>query len=152
MNSQEWTPPVLTDEQRAHLTAWCEDLESNKYVQTTNRLRNKLHFDEKNAYGYCCLGVACNTFKKHTGRGDWSVDGRFMGTYCSGSPTSLPYFVAEWLTGETSAHRGTLFVFYKGKKEDVINLNDCNKLTFKEIAHAVRETYGLPRAGENKEV
>lgn len=149
MASQEWTPPVLTDEQRAHLTAWCEDLESDKYVQTTNRLRNNSPIGAD--YSYCCLGVACNTFKKVTGKGTWGETGTFMDNMDCGASTSLPSFVAEWLTGET--YDGTLFVFYKGKKEDVINLNDRHKLTFKEIAHCVRETYGLPRAaGENKEV
>lgn len=150
MASQEWTPPVLTDEHRAHLTAWCEDLESDKYVQTTNRLRDKLYFDEKNAYGYCCLGVACNTFKKLTGKGTWGETGKFMDNMDCGASNYLPSFVAEWLIGGAG---GTLLVYYKGKKEDVINLNDRHKLTFKEIAHCVRVTYGLPRAaGENKEV
>ena len=42
---------------------WIKDLRSGQYKQSTGVLKKE--------EGYCCLGVACETYKKLTGRGVW---------------------------------------------------------------------------------
>jgi uncharacterized protein (DUF779 family) len=46
---------------------WINDLRSGKYKQSVGCLMNE--------NGYCCLGVACETYKRLTGKGEWVKEG-----------------------------------------------------------------------------
>lgn len=46
--------------------AWVEALESGKFSQTQDALREN--------GGYCCLGVLCEVYKALTGEGEWVRD------------------------------------------------------------------------------
>lgn len=59
---------MLTKEQKQHLELWADALESGEYTQARCALNagdNKM----------CCLGVACDVFRKQTGRGEWGEAG-----------------------------------------------------------------------------
>ena len=47
----------------ANARKWVEALRSGRYKQGRNRLRTE--------YGYCCLGVACEVYRRETGGGIW---------------------------------------------------------------------------------
>lgn len=104
---------------------WVKALESGRYKQTVGRLR-----DNK---GYCCLGVACTVFQKDVkGRWDRNIFEMPVGTpdydRCD---TELPRKMMLSL-GITDSVQRTL-----------IEMNDEEKKSFKEIAAVIREKYQL---------
>jgi hypothetical protein len=64
---------------------WVAALRSGEFKQTKGRLR-----DTK---GFCCLGVACEVYRRETGNGEWDDDGLFQGT-----GEVLPRNVLRWLS------------------------------------------------------
>ena len=64
----------MTAEQRERVRAWVDALRSGAYPQAMGALRR--------GDAYCCLGVACDLYRRATGHGDWvgrwTVDGRFV--------------------------------------------------------------------------
>lgn len=73
---------------------WLEALRSGEYDQT----RGRLHLEND---GYCCLGVACEVYRKETGQGEWSYAhgiGWFQpGPDRQAGSAHLPKEVREWL-------------------------------------------------------
>lgn len=73
--------------------AWIDGLENGEYPQGTDRLCSPA--------GYCCLGVACELFRKHEGESSLPKDDR--GDYCiygsrdDRSADALPFVVKRWL-------------------------------------------------------
>lgn len=63
---------------------WVEALRSGEFEQMTGQLRG--------GAGMCCLGVACEVYRREVGRGTW-LNGRVF----QGSSLSLPPDVARWL-------------------------------------------------------
>ena len=66
-----------------------EALRSGKYEKGIEALRREDR--------YCCLGVACDLYKKHEGIGDWEWD-EFQSSWSFlGDIESLPQKVMDWL-------------------------------------------------------
>jgi hypothetical protein len=81
---------------RERIALLAADLESGEFPQDTGRLRSR--------NGYCCLGVACERYRRETGDGQWQET--YNGTMPSvgysfvtdGIPEAavLPRKVADW--------------------------------------------------------
>lgn len=63
---------------------WVAALRSGEFKQT----RNRLHYGD----GYCCLGVACELYRRETGKGKWDSNNFFLG-----KNVTLPLVVRESL-------------------------------------------------------
>ena len=121
---------------------WVKALRSGKYQQSKGAL--------KDAYGFCCLGVACELYAIETGVGNWdrhhqsvlsSERGCKFKEYCSfdGEPSCLPLRVKVWLGLEDAFGR------YKDAAEeyDLATQNDRG-LSFEDIASIIEsEPEGL---------
>lgn len=154
---------TITPEQKARILRWVEALESGRFQQIKDQLRDRI--DEK-MYGYCCLGVACEVFKAETGRGVWRKDadhddvptlfriGQKPGdeipelfvenddvdSYYEASG-DLPAAVAQWFgfNDDTNPY------FTDGMREMMASTwNDNEGYDFIKIAALVRKTFDLP--------
>jgi hypothetical protein len=110
---------------------WAALLESGEFTQTQQVLR-----DEQ---GYCCLGVACELYRRETGQGRWDensyhVVGRFFFRDDDGDANGeLPTArVREWF----GLSAGTMHRFAA--------LNDNLQWTFAQIAAVVRGSEQFP--------
>lgn len=97
---------------------WLKALRSGKYKQGTGVLFD----DDETDGGYCCLGVlaACSGFSSE------DMDG-------IGFPDSLDnsmFTETNWC------------VPYKGRLQPLNELNDCTRLSFKQIANIIERTVG----------
>lgn len=119
-------------EYRKRRLAWADALESGEYQQTQQQLRD----GRKNAF--CCLGVACEVYRKETGVGRWSADGVFRIGTDDGYDLGLPPTVAEWfgLEGRSlgSNELSPLLGAYYAHE-----WNDDKGATFADIAKMVRK-------------
>lgn len=111
---------------------WVQVLESGEF--------NQAHAVLRDGDKFCCLGVACEVYRRQTGKGgwmhhSWTEDGNTKDAY-------LPDTVREWLGVRTE--NGT---YIKGDEErTLIDLNDSIRApkTFTEIAAVIRsEPAGL---------
>lgn len=117
---------------------WIAALESGEYRQGVRRLRQSS--DEDVTGTFCCLGVLCDLYKKHTGNGHWikeSDDIRPDGVYkwCDGTEADVTFpsqSVIDW------AGLGYPQVIIKGTANFLEIHNDAGR-TFAEIAKAIRE-------------
>lgn len=119
---------------RDAIQAWVEDLRSGQFQQT----RNVLHDDA----GYCCLGVACETYRRLAdldaadyGK-DWERDEESGVHYFQLESELLPGVVTGWLDLEDDP-----ILIVNGKEETCSVLNDTLKLNFSAIADAIEHTY-----------
>jgi len=107
---------------------WVEALESGEFEQTQVSLK-----DED---GYCCLGVACDIYRRETGDGEWVWDEDFN-SYAfvteEDRPNAavLPESVRKWLGASSAAVRIGSW--------SAIDMNDELGYDFKGIAARVRE-------------
>src|SRR5688572_668760 len=72
---------------------WVEALRSGEFQQGKDSLRPKPD-------AFCCLGVACEVFRRETGKGEWAAihsDMTFVASDASSSADLLPTAVAEWM-------------------------------------------------------
>ena len=116
------------------IEAWLKDLRSGKYDQAQRTLRNQ--------DGFCCLGVACDTYRKRVG-GEWIelLDGtgeyhfRPKGvTREHASGGYLPEPVRAWLGLDSP--EGS---FYESNAPlNLANLND-DGTSFEEIADLIEK-------------
>lgn len=113
------------DEIRQHRLEWVEALESGKYKQAWQKLRDGNRF--------CCLGVACDL----SGIGGWDKEkGSFL--YTTGSESNdmfLPPEVQEWL-GVRSGDP------WLGDAQASVG-NDLKGWSFEDIARRARKVWGL---------
>jgi hypothetical protein len=75
-------------------------LRSGEFSQTKGALKNNK--------GFCCLGVACELYRRETGNGNWLTDGN-EDLYVVGKESergALPKSVQNWL-GTRSANPST---------------------------------------------
>lgn len=110
---------------------WVEALRSGEYKQGEEALRNGDRF--------CCLGVACDLFRKNTTKGEW-VNEEFLG-----QSTVLPTLVRDWLgLGSTTGnYDGSV---EKGDYADCLMGRNDNGASFAEIADTIEaEPKGLFR-------
>jgi len=107
---------------------WLIDLETTKAKQASGVLNN-------GNGGYCCLGRACVAlgFKAYIGSG-WDEGAMFYGKRGDAQEFSLPEEVKDLLAVYNSDGKSRLTF-----KPDLIELNDEERLTFKEIAAVIRE-------------
>lgn len=77
---------------------WVEALRSGEFTQAQRTLQTK-------EQEYCCLGVACELYRRETGEGEWierfdvSLTGLYFapGNKRHGSNSFLPPVVQEWI-------------------------------------------------------
>ncbi len=111
-------------------------LESGKYQQAQGSLRNRVA--RLGRYNYCCLGVACDVFRKETGQGKWDGESFLIGA--EEATEEMPRQVRDWFgffdqRGKSSGLLGT------DGEDDLIDLNDNTGKSLKEIAGAIRENW-----------
>ena len=123
---------VVSMDKAARRAEFVKDLRSGKFSQTTGRLRG--------ADGYCCLGVACETYSRLTGEGEWE-------DYWFCPPKSediddveLPPEVQDFFGFKTSS--GKLVEPYEALEGDddygdLTQLNDKAGFTFNQIADVI---------------
>ena len=124
----------MTKLHKSRIALWVKALRSRKYQQG----RGWLHPTEKT---YCCLGVACEVYRKETGRGEWVGEDEHQGAAFTqgkqkGSVQVLPDFVGKWFglpNGSTEVG-----------DEDLVALNDFHEWSFKRIATAIEKEFLKP--------
>lgn len=114
---------------KTRIRKWIAALRSGTYKQGMGQL--------KNGDAYCCLGVACDLYRKVTRKGRWEKD-RCAETEAfrlgsKGHAFNLPGFVADWLFGKSLCHPIIMDIQFT-------YLNDTKCWNFTEIA-AVIEDY-----------
>lgn len=95
----------------------CEALRSDKYKQTSSRLRDGDRF--------CCLGVLCDISGLH----EWEEDGTY-----GGNEGILPWKVMEWAGMSTAGGN----VVLNGELTCLAELNDSG-MAFTNIADIIEE-------------
>ena len=110
---------------------WVAALRSGEFAQGQHFLRKHDN--------YCCLGVACELYRRETGNGEWWQVTQGKYTFISDSyefVTVLPSTVAYWLGLHTEAGEF-------GVEDSLADMNDTGK-TFDEIADVIEsEPVGL---------
>ncbi len=73
---------------------WVEALRSGEFTQA----HKSLHPTDD---GYCCLGVACELYRRETGDGEWVTTDKRLGWLFQADNTSIDYFmhptVQKWI-------------------------------------------------------
>ena len=113
------------------------------WVDALMRSKKQTRGTLKNKEGRCCLGVACDVYKRATKKGGWKKD---MGGDLSflDEECGLPERVVEWF----GLDRKYPQLEYENKKVGAEELNDNYHLTFAQIAQCIKETH-LNEKGEN---
>lgn len=134
----------LTPEQQRHVQLWIDALESDEYRQTTGKLRD-LGFDDAQdarvlSNEYCCLGVACEVWRKETGIGSWKIDKENEEDAYFVAPSdqktgALPWEVRQWLGLDSDD--GT-YMTGSGSTSLVAH-NDSDGWDFKQIAQLLKD-------------
>ncbi len=118
---------------------WLEALRSGEYTQGRNSLKREVGPD---AARHCCLGVACEVYKRETGEGEWVRHGEDLeftvrdDTGVDFSWSQLPAPVAEWFDLDVNP-----YVFEdRGQRErdSLAGLNDAGR-SFREIADIIEQ-------------
>ena len=112
---------------------WADSL--TNFQQASRKLRE--------GEAFCCLGVACELYRRETGKGDWEVGNngkwRFRINVCGRSVTYLPNAVVDWLGLASNSgyfKRAGVFV-------SLASMNDDGK-SFQTIAATIKsEPEGL---------
>ena len=119
----------MSDVKRERRDRWAEALRSGEFEQNTGALR----VNDK----YCCLGVACELYRRETGEGRWTTEDYF---WIDGEARNdlLPARVAKYFGVDRSSS------FHEDGHEDQLSgLND-DGLPFDAIADVIeREPEGL---------
>lgn len=113
-------------------------LESGEFKQTNGVLRSK-RSDNRQA-GYCCLGVACELFRRETGVGKWvtppnETTWTFVVEPDDEANTFLPEAVRKWLGFSTQDGN---FIEPGDGNNTLAALNDSG-VPFDEIAKIIRK-------------
>lgn len=114
---------------RERIQKWVDKLLSGEIEQAQSRLRRDASM--------CCLGVACEVYRKETGEGEWS--GSFFGKGNKGNMTFLPSFVFDWYG--LPDNDPYLFANDNFSQISTSALNDSYRFNFEEIAEAIKRTY-----------
>jgi hypothetical protein len=101
---------------------WLNALRSGEYDQATGALYDD-NIDGDGNPGFCCLGVL-----QHCLTGGVEFDGGISGAVPSD----------EWLD-EFNIKTNDFQVFYKDDVQTLADLNDCEGLTFKQIANIIEK-------------
>lgn len=123
---------------------WVAALRSGQYKQCQYTLYN--------GEGFCCLGVATDTYLKERGLEWESPDG--MWHSFEGESELLPKKVAKWLgipVCEGYKYTDVLYTMNDGTRQSVAILNDDSNYSFNDIANVIEEQYIKPFEGEENE-
>lgn len=115
-----------------HKKLLIDALLSGKYKQATGNLRD--------SHGFCCLGVACDVYRKETGKGRWKKNGfggewEFLVKGEEPKSADLPDVVANWFG---CANNGGMGVDTMGCVSSLMGHNDAGR-SFEEIARMIKE-------------
>lgn len=145
------TETVSPEEYQRRRGLWTSDLRSGDFKQGRSALRN----GPEDSSEFCCLGVACETYRRETGKGHWERRGALASDSVTapwhfvddGAPnpehfpawneswSSLPGGVAAWFGLNPSTQYNPQVATEWGN-EHVANLND-RRTTFEEIADLI---------------
>lgn len=128
---------ALGAEQQARVKLLVAALRSGEFQQARNRLRDR--------DAYCCLGVACEVYRRTTGDGEWKGQARgewFRADGESASNYTLPWVVLDWYGFDDV--NPTVRLDDEGFP--AATLNDERALDFPTIADAFERTYLPPSA------
>ena len=139
---------TLTTEHRSRIRRWVRALRSKRYEKTEGTLRD--------AGGWCCLGVACDVYRKATGLGTWEVDsdGVINGAFKTENERghgNMPNVVTEWF-GLGGPHRGDPFLILSRMDKDgdttsyASTLNDEKGYSLARIGDRIERSYLPTRA------
>jgi len=134
--------PKLTVTQKKRIAKLVAALLSGEYKQARGHLRKEDKF--------CCLGVACDIYRKTAKEGKWEqdVDGvwRFLGEY-----STLPEVVYEWfgfgtddppIGADRDGESISASVYNDGNdSNDGNNSDHIGKRSFKQIANLFEKRY-----------
>lgn len=136
----------LTDQQKENVKLWLAALRSGEYDQQQAVLNN--------GFGYCCLGVACDVYRKQTGKGNWidTTDSRGGFTFDTGDVYNDVYINVENIEsisvrdffGFDDSNGFDIPPFYLGGKGTTMHIrltevNDELGMSFEEIADLVEK-------------
>jgi hypothetical protein len=93
---------------------WIEALRSGEFEQVRGALRKR--------DGYCCLGVACEVYRREHPNGP-----QWFGYYFDHRDDELPKRVQRWLGLRSSTG-------WRSNGPSLVSLNDRHRLSFSEIA------------------
>ncbi len=119
MSEQEITPEAARKE-------WAKDLRTGDYKQIKGHLRDK-------GNGRCCLGVACDTYKRLTGKGDWCL-GIFYDAEGDRAHYALPAAVRNFYGFSLPDP-----ILDPDRNATAVGLNDLENKSFSEIADLVEK-------------
>lgn len=108
---------------------WTSALLSGEYQQAKGKLRDE--------GGFCCLGVLCDVYVKHSGNPDVKWD-KYESSYTYsifGKGGTIPDVVMEWaglLQRDPS-------ISWSGETHMISVLNDYEGLNFKQISQVIEE-------------
>lgn len=136
------TVDVVPNKER--IAKWCDALESGEYAQGRDSLCDDFGDADKPGE-FCCLAVALDLYHNETGIGKWA-DSTFY------APVGDPVEENEVEDADGSLTHGAMvwfgfadedpeLILPSGTLTAAINANDVRKLSFEEIAEAVRRTY-----------
>jgi hypothetical protein len=115
----------LSKEDKKEMKVWLKALRSGKYKQAKNSLQN--------AYGYCCLGVACDILIPDK-KLKYEKDIKFL---VGGLPEDQPAS-PEWLNVIAEVKFN---IPEKNRKIYLSELNDHIGYSFSQIADLVEDTF-----------
>lgn len=115
---------------KSRLRLWVQDLRTTKAPQATGALKVKL---PSGKFGYCCLGRACEAYRRATGKGRWR-HGQFIIDSAEGI-NFLPTPVMEWLGVDCDPE------LQEGNSASQINDNTC--ADFQQIANLIEKRFEL---------
>jgi len=113
---------------RENIQKWINALRSGEFQWGRSQLRR--------GDGYCCLGVACEIYRREHPETSWVDD--FFDAVGESRETCLPTKVSEWLG--VIGPDVTLYLD-DGRRTTATYCNDDLKLSFDEIANAIESTY-----------
>lgn len=142
VESQELTGGVPVTPNVEAIKEWIHALRSGNFTQGSGSLFSGQRSDTPQ---YCCLGVACEVYKKITGGGMWNDIQFTAGGWADSSATSLPPSVKEFFGFDAVDPRLNGRRFYAGGGNGAlftcIGANDSARWTFSQIADALEERY-----------
>jgi hypothetical protein len=128
----------MVEPNKERIQKWVDALRSGEFKQGRGQLRDKTF---NNEYRHCCLSVACEVFRRETGRGAWNGNNDFVVHHedenLEVASSYLPPSVIRWFS---FPYKDPLISNGKSSRYASFR-NDVEKWTFEEIADGIERTY-----------
>jgi hypothetical protein len=121
----------MTTPNKVNLMKWIAALRSGEFTQSRMALREQVRRGTDDMR-YCCLGVACEIYRRETGDGEWHGQG--FAVTDNVVRAYLPLVVAEWLGTDTNP---------KLLGDKATKWNDTLNQSFGVIADAIEKEFNL---------